>query len=693
MNNEFKPKKFKDTTVYTLESATSGGTSTGGIASVSGGIGGVQRRKPGQNLIAQEGDKAKVPASKPRNFVAKNATTGGAGAHKDKKKAAKQGDVKHKARELDMAEEASPMIKPPTNRFDNKHEAFAYAREHGGKVFRSTYIDPNTGNKNITFVVKKNQGVAEGLDDSASATPAKNERGRFTAWDDDEPMRLKCEDGEFRTIQEINMLRQKIGMKPFSIKGEQGMAEGAKFGAYYSEKVAQEIFNKRQDITSEDEVLNQAYHIVSNELGQKTARYKFNYDEDFSSDVVSNYFWLKKQSQGVEEELVGQPQSGHPGQAGQGSYSAAEHTAKTQHRLGSHTYTVTSEQDNDGDFYYFIYENGEKVFYGTEMDSDELSVHEDKLGPKISSALIDEHKKATAHLYNDEDDYDDVDEGGYAHGFADPNAPRLGQRQRDYDRGEDEPQGMFAVVINGRPWKEFTSNKAFQVAKTIASKNPDKKVQVRWPNGTLNGINEDHSTATQGYGQGGYDTYANGRHGRGVAENPEWYNDEANGMTTAQLKSLVKHAAKLRRAVKAMQAQGDTLEPWQQSKVTKAADYLDAVFNAVDDNHDMGESAPKGWEGTVKAMKKHKEIDNPYALTNWMKNKGYKSHKKEDAYMEQLAKQVAEKLNPSAPVDVWVQDFQKADPNKYHQFKNKTPEKKARMAAAAHYAANEPSKK
>ena len=71
-----------------------------------------------------------------------------------------------------------------------------------------------------------NHAVAEGLDDTASATPAKNERKRFTAWDDDEPMRLKCEDGEFRTIQEINMLRQKIGMKPFSIKSQQGVAEG-----------------------------------------------------------------------------------------------------------------------------------------------------------------------------------------------------------------------------------------------------------------------------------------------------------------------------------------------------------------------------------------------------------------------------------------------------------------------------------
>ena len=38
----------------------------------------------------------KVDAPKPRNFVAKNAKMGGAGQHKDKKKAQKQGDAKHK---------------------------------------------------------------------------------------------------------------------------------------------------------------------------------------------------------------------------------------------------------------------------------------------------------------------------------------------------------------------------------------------------------------------------------------------------------------------------------------------------------------------------------------------------------------------------------------------------------------------
>ncbi len=47
-----------------------------------------------------------VPASKTRNFVAKNAmsTTSGAGAHKDKKKAEKYGDVKHKKEKVPMDE-------------------------------------------------------------------------------------------------------------------------------------------------------------------------------------------------------------------------------------------------------------------------------------------------------------------------------------------------------------------------------------------------------------------------------------------------------------------------------------------------------------------------------------------------------------------------------------------------------------
>jgi len=84
MNHEFKKLSQGDVTRYVLESASGGGTSSGSDASVSMPMGGTRRR--GDNLIAQEADKKTVPASTPRNFVAKNAKTAGAGAHKDKSK-------------------------------------------------------------------------------------------------------------------------------------------------------------------------------------------------------------------------------------------------------------------------------------------------------------------------------------------------------------------------------------------------------------------------------------------------------------------------------------------------------------------------------------------------------------------------------------------------------------------------------
>lgn len=38
------------------------------------------------------------------------------------------------------------------------------------------------------------------------------------------------------------------------------------------------------------------------------------------------------------------------------------------------------------------------------------------------------------------------------------------------------------------------------------------------------------------------------------------------------------------------------------------------------------EIGEQSWEGTTKAMKKQGEIDNPFALVNFMKKKGYKPH-------------------------------------------------------------------
>ena len=96
MNNEFKKIDSNKETRYVLET-TSGGTGSSSIASdPSAGFKngfGVQSRKPGDNLLTQESDKKKVPAEKPRNFVAKNAKMGGAGAHKKK-----EADIPRKAK-------------------------------------------------------------------------------------------------------------------------------------------------------------------------------------------------------------------------------------------------------------------------------------------------------------------------------------------------------------------------------------------------------------------------------------------------------------------------------------------------------------------------------------------------------------------------------------------------------------------
>ena len=54
--------------------------------------------------LLSESKTKKVEPTKPRNFVAKNAVQSGAGAHKDKKKAAKQGDVKHRQKVVDEAD-------------------------------------------------------------------------------------------------------------------------------------------------------------------------------------------------------------------------------------------------------------------------------------------------------------------------------------------------------------------------------------------------------------------------------------------------------------------------------------------------------------------------------------------------------------------------------------------------------------
>lgn len=56
--------------------------------------------------------------------------------------------------------------------------------------------------------------------------------------------------------------------------------------------------------------------------------------------------------------------------------------------------------------------------------------------------------------------------------------------------------------------------------------------------------------------------------------------------------------------------------------------YLDIIEQQ--NSTQLQEVSPPGWGKTVEKMKKHPEIDNPFALAWSMKKKGYQPHYKED---------------------------------------------------------------
>jgi hypothetical protein len=197
----------------------------------------------------------------------------------------------------------------------------------------------------------------------------------------------------------------------------------------------------------------------------------------------------------------------------------------------------------------------------------------------------------------------------------------------------------------------------------------------------------------------------------------------------------------------------DGLQAWQQSKITKAADYLNSVLQSVSgEQSNLKEGASDYIGNAIEDLRMSKPgldresfldelymyIENQYGnraaemamsrendaeFDDWYDSysdmsedhsdmgqgfgkNGYRTAQAqkiqpnagnvpvaEDEYMAELFNKLAEKIPANAPVDVWIKDFQKANPNKYHQFKNKTPEKKAQMAVAASYGAKNPSKK
>lgn len=112
---------------------------------------------------------------------------------------------------------------------------------------------------------------------------------------------------------------------------------------------------------------------------------------------------------------------------------------------------------------------------------------------------------------------------------------------------------------------------------------------------------------------------------RGIKYDPSQENELINAIGMVLVKELMMSPKQARHLIS-----------YDEDFVSDTLGELRGMENSV------SEVAPPGWEKTVKAMKKHKDIDNPFALAWSMKNKGYKSHKKEsvDPYFESLKAKV-----------------------------------------------------
>lgn len=104
--------------------------------------------------IITESKTQRAEAPKPRNFVAKNAKMGGAGQHKDKKKALKQGDTKHKAKQF--AE--SHVDEISDKGLDNYRRQAHYAVQ--GHKFGSKKDEPNAA----AIIAKREKGMQQAAD-------------------------------------------------------------------------------------------------------------------------------------------------------------------------------------------------------------------------------------------------------------------------------------------------------------------------------------------------------------------------------------------------------------------------------------------------------------------------------------------------------------------------------------------------
>ena len=645
MNNEFKQISKGDITRYVLESGSSGGTSSGSVASVSMPIGGTRKR--GANLIAQEADKKTVPATTPRNFVAKNAKSSGAGAHKDKKKAAKQGQEKHKKPFMEDHSTASG------GWGKGSYDTYT-AGNHGRGVAEDERDHPD---HEIQMASSELLSIAKNAEELLGLVRRYSEQEGLDAWQQSKIT---------KAADYLNSVLQ-------SVNGEQqGVAEGSETSQQQQVRAAITKGMEKWD--------------SNNKSTYQSQPTKTNYmpPSGYASDSLTGV-------DSIDPDGTVVISLGNTG---------AEATIKKLATLGGMPGIKTRQLQSPT-----VSSRG--VAEGLPGS---LSKSDYTPGPRGTNLPSMPTKKFFTDKKQWMQAVDDINHSKY-----DDNSEYTGET------------GRSTVTIDGREWARWSDaqqkgyidmgsmtegeeKRCMQCGMTDCTCPPGKckcKPVAGWiPN---KGFKKDVDESWDDIKKFGKKAAVAGAIGLGIgaAHAGGWSPSDVPAGGHNQLPDIVAHV-KFKVGDKEVSKEinlgshyrspgeaGKELENFLKSKGIKFYEYsLERVKPKDDDKMDSSPATGdmKGSMDTKEPAATGPSTDNYMAKDNDPEHGPSMGGKfvKEDPYFESLQSMVERQLEPTMNLDSWIDNFQNADPNKYHQFKNKTPEKKKVMATAALYKARQP---
>lgn len=210
----------------------------------------------------------KVEKLKPRNFVAKNAVQSGAGAHKDQKKAQKQGDFKHK-------KDAVPMEDTVTEKAVSKKQqrfmGMVHAMQKGEKV-KGASKELKAAAKSMSkkdakdFAKTKHKGLPEKkVSEESNGTDLETRIAELEKREGQLEMavkkareitkEIKYVDVHSSILAQIEKLAEEVGIDASELK-------------YAAQEVSEKFSELQSSIYALDDVFTDAYRSVDSELSE-----------------------------------------------------------------------------------------------------------------------------------------------------------------------------------------------------------------------------------------------------------------------------------------------------------------------------------------------------------------------------------------------------------------------------------------